>query len=164
MQFPEKNVEKWNNNNVKKLSAKEPFFLALIYPSGWVEQNTTFELTDIDSDGMSTTEPNVFGAIAPTKVLFKCVPSHLTALVTYEKDVTIELAFNTVRLLHGGPAPKEYLKENMTVFDYYMLLMQLDCSISVSPGSYEKWPEYIIDASVALIRDVLISYWLGPTK
>lgn len=130
------------SNFATKVSAKETFQYAPIYPCGLIDG--VFELTDYGADTENFIK-EVLGVVVPSRIQFSAVPSHITAIAVYE-GFSIDIYVNTVKTWNTGLSDLEDV---------------LKRSASYKVNGQCNLEKTAIDASFALVRDVLIGYWVG---
>lgn len=150
-----------------KVSAKERFPLAIIYPTGWINQGKIYEFVDFapkDQDSLS----DLLGLEIPKRIQFSCVPSHVTAVMGSD-NFAAELKFNTVKYIHVSDSIKVLQKTDKGFLiseDEYEPLRDalLTCvSVSVSPETKQKYSADVIERSTNLISGALVNFWIGAT-
>lgn len=181
MRFATSNEIRLNSDRVTRVSAKEPFSLAVSYPTGWFKQSTVFELTDFGGDNKDTILLlDALGIVPAERIQFDSSPSHLHAVASFKEGFLIEMYVNTVDYIVGkGPEGSAFYLpgKQMPLFitksgtEYYKNLLRKSTTFIVSPEAYEQYDETSIEATVALVRDILISFWFdvpgftdGPDK
>lgn len=150
-----------------KVSAKERFPLAIIYPTGWINQGKIYEFVDFapkDQDSLS----DLLGLEIPKRIQFSCVPSHLTAVME-GNNFMAEFKFNTVKYIHVFDSIKvqqETDKGLLISEDNSEPLKDAllnSVSVSISPETKQKYSEDVIERTTTLISGALANFWLGLT-
>ncbi len=143
----------------------KPFPYGFVYPSGWFEGGTVFE---VQFPHIPQDLANAFGYIEMTGAQFMVSQSTLTAVV-YFKDFKAKLLVDTFyyQIATAPDGEAYYGKDGSLLFltkkgtDYFKKLLRVNTDIYVSPGTYENHDELSIEGSVSLARDFLINFWVN---
>lgn len=153
-------------NSVTKVSAKERFSLALLYPLGWINQGKVYELVDFAPKDQAFFS-DLLGVVIPKRIQFTCFPSHLTAVME-GNNFMAEFNFNTVKYIHIFDSIKvQETDEGLLVSEQNLETLKdvllNSVSITVSPETKQKYSEIVIESTTALISGALANFWINLT-
>lgn len=132
--------------NATLLDFEQKFPYAVYYLTGWVKNGETFEVY-YNSTASDKTFTDMFGAKIPRTIQFSMISSTIKVVAEYH-EFMVKLNFDMFEFLMGTRDTKACLERN--------------CMAFVSPEA-EEIDEAQQEATIALLRDVMISYWLGET-
>lgn len=146
MKFPTKpDIQMLSECPELKVDIHEKMPYAVYYLTGFINQQKVYEVTGLDQ--ITSEEQqflDMFGAQIPVRVQFRTVSSVVEAVIVYKNykaHMTVDLfKFNLV----GGNSES----------------LKYDTSFVVTPEADNEHEPYV-EASLAVIRDILLAFWLG---
>lgn len=162
-----KKIRLKSSEEVIRVRADKTFNMAAIYPSGWICQDQVFELTEFRSyDKDSSTLLDVLGIIQPSRIQFEAIPSHVTAVASYDEGFYITMYIDTVEYIINEVEAFFISDSDVPLFitksgtDCLKNILRKNAVFTVSPEAYELHDEVSIEATAEALRDILINFWV----